>query len=73
MYSIHYVVSRENDQPIYKETPAATGLDEAKAHAASRIKNSNIAGPADPAQPHPTGFLIYDAAGSQLLHREYLG
>ena len=73
MFGIHFVASRDSDQPVDKVTFGAANLDDAITGARLRIRTANIAVPADPARPHPIGFLIYDASGSQLLHREYLG
>ena len=72
MYIIHYVVGRESNQPTDKETSDATDLATAIATAKQKIKNSNIAIRWDSANPHPTGFLIFDVFGIDLLHREYL-
>jgi hypothetical protein len=72
MYGIHYVVGRDSDQPIDKETSVASDLAIAISSARQKIKNTNIAIPANPTQPHPIGFLIFDSSGAQLLHREYL-
>lgn len=72
MFSIHYVVSRENDHPVDRVTFGGDNLSDAIAHARSRIKAANAALLTDPVRPHPIGFLIFDSA-SQELHREYLG
>ena len=71
MYPIHYVASRKNDQPTDKETSAAVSLADAVAGARSRIRDMNAIF-VDPARPHLIGFLIFDAGGSNVLHREYL-
>jgi hypothetical protein len=73
MFSIHYVVSRENDHPVDRVTFGGDNLSDAIARARSRIKATNIAILTDPMRPHPVGFLIFDASGRELLHREYLG
>ncbi len=73
MFQIHYVVSRESDQPVEKETSAADTLDVAAAGARSRIHQINITIPENPARPNPCGFLIFDASGARLLRREYMG
>jgi hypothetical protein len=72
MYGIHYVTSRESDQPIIKETSAASSLTEAISGAKSRISDIHKAVSTDPSRQHPIGFLIFDAGGYALLHREYL-
>ena len=73
MFSIHYVISRENDHPVDRATFGGDNLSDALAHARARIKATNIAILTDPMRPHPIGFLIFDASGGELLHREYLG
>ena len=51
----------------HKQITETPSLDKAIAIARTRIRNTNIAiGPLQ-----PIGFLIYDASGSQLFHREY--
>jgi len=70
MFGIHYVVGPGNDQPIDKETSGAEEIGTAIAAARQKIKNTNIAIPFDPANPHPTGFLVFDASGEKLLHRD---
>jgi hypothetical protein len=72
MYAIHYVASRESDQPVHKEPSEAADLATAIASAKQKIKNTNIAIPWEPSRPHPIGFLIFDVSGRE-LHREYLG
>jgi hypothetical protein len=67
VFAIHYVATRESDQAIHKQITETPSLDNAIAIARTRIRNTNIAiGPLQ-----PIGFLIYDASGSQLFHREY--
>jgi hypothetical protein len=73
MFSIHYVISRENDHPVDRVTFGGDNLSDAVAHARSRIKATNAALLTDPARPHPIGFLIFNASGRELHHREYLG
>ena len=73
MFSIHYVISRENDHPVDRVTFGGDNLADAIARARSRTKATNIAILTDPMRPHPIGFLIFDASGRELLHREYLG
>jgi len=73
MFSIHYVISRENDHPVDRVTFGGENLSDAIARARSRVNATNIAILTDPARPHPVGFLIFDASGHELLHREYLG
>jgi hypothetical protein len=71
MYGVHYVASRESDQPVSKETSAAVALADAVEGARQTIRRLNINVPAAPTTPRPIGFLIFDATGAQLLHREY--
>jgi hypothetical protein len=73
MFRIHYVIGPGNDEPAHKETSGAEDIATAIATARQKIKNTNIAVTFDPANPHPTGFLIFDASGEKLLHREYMG
>jgi hypothetical protein len=73
MFSIHYVISRENDHPVDRVTFGGDNLSDAVAHARSRIKATNAAILTDPARPQPIGFLIFNASGRELHHREYLG
>ena len=72
MYSIQYGASKEKDKAVYKQMSLADDLKTAIASAIQKIKNANIAIPWDPALPYPTGFLVFDAAGSTLLHPDYL-
>jgi hypothetical protein len=66
VFAIHYVASRESDQPVYKQSTEAASLDKAIALARLRIRSTNLT-----TASSPIGFLIYDATGSQLFHREY--
>jgi hypothetical protein len=72
MFSIHYVISRDDDHPVDRVTFGGGNLSDAISRARSRIKAANTAILTDPMRPHPIGFLIFDAAGRELLHREYL-
>ena len=72
MFVIHYVSGPGNDEAIDKETFDVTDIEVAKNRAMQRLRNTNLATTYGPNRPHPTGFHIYDAAGSQLLYREYL-
>jgi hypothetical protein len=71
MFSIHYVISRENDDPIDRVTFGGENLSDAIAYARSRVKATNAKILTDPVRPHPVGFLIFDPADRELLHREY--
>jgi hypothetical protein len=73
MFSIHYVISRENDDPVDRVIFGGENLSDATAYARSRVKATNAKILTDPMRPHPIGFLIFDSAGQELLHREYLG
>jgi hypothetical protein len=68
MYVVHYVASRDSDQPIDQGVSAADTLPDAIVRVKARLKYANI----DRSKPHPIGFLIFDATGQTLLHREYM-
>ena len=68
MYVVHYVASRDSDQLIDKGVSAADTLPDAIVRVKARLRIAN----ADRSKPHPIGFLIFDATGQTLLHREYM-
>ena len=68
MFVVHYVASRQDDQVIDKGVSAADTLPDAIVRVKARLKYTI----ANPSQPRPIGFLIFDASGQKLLHREYL-
>ena len=70
MFVLHYV--GPNGQLVDKATSGAAELNTAVSTARQRIRDTSTAIPYDPSRPQPTGFLIYDATGSELLHRENL-
>ena len=72
MYVVRYVASRHNDQAIDEGVSTADGLPDAIARAKARLKYATVALPANPSTPRPIGFLIFDASGRTLLHREYV-
>jgi len=69
MYVVHYVARRDSDQPLDKSASAADTLPDAIERAKARLKNAPTTFPSGSL---PIGFLIFDAAGQRLLHREYL-
>jgi hypothetical protein len=72
MYIVRYVASRHNDQAIDEGVSVANTLPNAIERAKARLKYATIALPAHPSTPRPIGFLIFDATGQTLLHREYV-
>ena len=70
MFLIRYLASRESDRAVSEETIGAPSIEDAAKHARSRVDATNVTGPPAPSDPL-VGFLILDAAGSRLLHREY--
>jgi hypothetical protein len=68
MYIVRYVASRHNDQAIDEGVSVANTLLNAIERAKARLKYATIALPT----PRPIGFLIFDASGRTLLHREYV-
>ena len=72
MYVVRYVASRHNDQAVDEGVSAADTLPDAIARAKARLKYATVVLPADPSTPRPIGFLIFDATGQILLHREYV-
>jgi len=46
MFGIHYVASRDSDQPVDNETSGAATLGDAIKGARAKIKNTNLAIPA---------------------------
>ena len=72
MYVVRYVTTRHNDQAVDEGVSAADTLPDAIARAKARLKYATVALPADPSTPRPIGFLIFDATGQILLHREYV-
>jgi hypothetical protein len=70
MYVVHYVASRHNDQAVDEGVSAADTLPGAIVRVKARLKYTTIALPPDPSTPRPIGFLIFDATGHTLLHRD---
>jgi hypothetical protein len=68
MYVVHFVARRDSDHPVDTGVSAATALPDAIARTRARLKTST----GNPSEPRPIGFLIFDATGQRLLHREYL-
>jgi hypothetical protein len=73
MYRVDYVTSHESVQPTHKETSVANDLATVIASARQKIKNANLAASPGQEPQCPIGFLIYDSASGELLHKEYLG
>lgn len=73
MFVIHYVANRESNQPVSKETSDAARIADAIARGRQVVRDASIAFPhPEPGRPNPIGFLIYDATGATVLHREYM-
>jgi len=71
MFGIRYVASRDSDQPTGSvDTFPGGRLDDAITLARSRVSNAAASWPMG--HPKPIGFLIFDANGNALLHREYI-
>jgi hypothetical protein len=70
-YTIHYLTSRESDRSASSETIDALSVEAAAQHARSQVGATRVSSSAR-RPDRLTGFLIFDAAGSELLHREYL-
>jgi hypothetical protein len=71
MYLIRYLTSRESDRPASSETVEALTIEAAAQHARSHVGSTRVSGRGRTPE-RLTGFLIFDASGAQLLHREYL-
>jgi hypothetical protein len=72
MYVVRYVASRHDDQAVDEGVSGADTLPDAILRAKARLKYATVALPANPSTPRPIGFLIFDASGQTLLHREYV-
>lgn len=65
MYDIHYIVSRENDDPIQTRTTAASRLDSVIASAKSQFHGAKTT------YPNVIGFYIRDKVSGEVAFRWY--
>ena len=69
MFGVHYITRKGG--VVSKATSDADKLAAAVTGAKKMVHNMRRV-PAEPGHSHPDGFLIYDATGERLLHREVL-
>jgi hypothetical protein len=70
MYVIHFVESRDGDQPVHIEKFTGSALADALAQARLSFNNIHLAVPQPPWRSDVIGFIVYDDCGREVA-REY--